>query len=164
VAQEGRSGTGKKLYRLSTWVIDWDALSKGGGWEAMLDGDFYTADKGLPNGPSTLRMFQQTLATSGALCDRIEFVASFSKDVNGIINAKEALIFDLTGGISGADVIFTPVPPGIPRGQASLRLLVEDKALSKKLRYTITSDFLAQAMLFLQLHKMPDSQGLAYRF
>jgi hypothetical protein len=128
----------------------------------MLDGDFYTADKGLSNWPNIPRINQQALTTMGALCDRIEFVAPFSDDV--MVNAKEALIFDLTGGINKADVVFTPVPSGIPRGQASLRLLVKDRALTKRFRYTLTSDFLTQAMTFLRLQQMADRQGLAYKF
>ncbi len=50
----------------------------------------------------------------GALYDRIEFVAPYSDDV--MVNAKEALIFDLTGVINKVDVVFTPVPSGILRG------------------------------------------------
>ncbi|KAN0089070.1 HET domain containing protein [Hyaloscypha variabilis] len=156
-------GTGKKLSGLSTWVIDWDALSKGWGWrEMVLDRDIYTADKSLFNGPNTPRINQKILTTLGALCDRIEFVAPFSDNTK--VNAKEALIFDLTGGLNKKEILFTLVPPGIPRGQASLRLLVQDISVSERLRYTLTSDFVTQAMVFLVLHQLADRQGLAFQF
>ncbi len=102
------------------------------------------------------------LTTLGALCGRIEFIAPFSDDP--IVNAKEAWIFDLTGGLNKAEVLFTPVPPGIPRGQASLRLLIKDMAVSETLRYTVSSEFLTQAFVFLELQDKRDEQGLAYEF
>ena len=97
------------------------------------------------------------------ICDVIEFLAPFSNGLGS--NAKEAFRFDLTGGKPGGKVLYTSVPLGIPRGQASLRLCLEDKDLLHKTRFTPDPGFMDLVTLFIALLKRedPGAEDFAYQ-
>lgn len=97
------------------------------------------------------------------LCDVVESLAPFSD--NWGWNAKEAFRFDLAGGRSGGEVLHTTVPPGIPRGQASLRVCLQDKDLLRKVRFAPDSGYMDRVNLFMGLlqQKDPDVESFAYR-
>jgi hypothetical protein len=86
-------------------------------------------------------------------------LATFSPDVNS--NAKEAFKFDLTGGLPEEEVLYTSIPPGIPRGQASLRLCIEDMDLSEYRRYVMNASFVDLAMAYCVLLQSGDAKDLA---
>ena len=146
-----------RMPAIPTWVVDWDALSKLV-CSASVTGDLYKADFGMLKLSKSTIINDQILTISGTLCYEIQILAPFSLDIN--TNAKEAFKFDLTGGLPEEEVLYTSIPPGIPRGQASLRLCIEDMNLSEYRRVMNTS-FVDLAMAYCVLLQSGDAKGLA---
>ncbi|KAN0115561.1 HET domain containing protein [Hyaloscypha variabilis] len=146
-----------RMPSLPTWIVDWHARPRSSG---SFDLEHYSANSGFPELSNRTKINQQVLTISGILCDEIEFLAPFSDDFN--LNSIEAFKFDLTGGLPSQEVLHTLIPPGIPRGQASLRLCLEDMDLSEKSRYVINSSYLDLTLFYLQSFQIVDPQGLAY--
>lgn len=68
---------------------------------------------------------------------------------------EEVIKWDLTGGSPNGEVLHTLIPPGILRGQASLRMCLGEKDLHKDHRFILNSGFLNLAFTYLSLPANP---------
>jgi Heterokaryon incompatibility protein (HET) len=158
-------GFGDRMSTLPTWVVDWNALCKEGlgSFTEAVGGDAYNADSGMPDLSARTKIDGDILTIFGTIYDEIEILAPFPGEIGS--NAREAFKFDLTGGLPNQGVLHTMIPPGIPRGQASLRLCLDDKDLIEKRRFVINSSFFGLAQFYLVMLQLGEGpQGLAFTY
>jgi hypothetical protein len=148
---------------LPTWVIDWDSLSKNvqGCFRGRIDGNFYNADAGIPESPNSKDGMWLAFTNHGILFQTINSVAPVSSRSNDDSDwIHNQIKFDLSGAMFNGVVLSTPVPPGIPRGQASLRLTMGDVDPLQKRRWTSSTSLIDTGVAFLSLLKDDESQSL----
>ncbi len=141
-----------RMTALPTWVIDWDSVSKKLCWEYALFGFLYKTVAGVDNALHRPKINGQVLIIFGAILDKIEFLSPFSDDYQK--NAEDAFRFDVTGGRPSSQIIYAPLPNGIPRGQASLRVFLDDMDIAIDQRYatsTMNSHLVNVCLYFLRL-------------
>jgi Heterokaryon incompatibility protein (HET) len=153
----------ERMPTLPTWSVDWTTVQKEFHSSAAVcssvRGEKYNAKSGLPDLSRHTKIYGQTLSIFGVLCDEIEFLAPFTGTIE---SSRDVFKFDITGGLPNEEVLYTLVPPGIPRGQASLRLIFEDKDLNFNRRFVMNSSLLALAMEFASLLTALNLQGLEF--
>ena len=150
-----------RMSSLPTWIVDWDALTKTKSREPymQLDLQLYNASLGMPDLSQRTKFDRQILSISGILCDEIGLLGPLPVGDN-IESVKAGFQFDLTLGLPGAEILRTLIPPGIPRGQGSLRLCLRDTALNDGgHRFAFDYTFLSLGLAFLGLLGDFDAAG-----
>jgi hypothetical protein len=141
----GRRYLNNRMLSLPTWIVDWDALSKTKSREPYIQMQLqlYNVSSGMPDLSQRTKIDGQILSISGILCDEIGLLGPLPTGDN-IESVKAGFEFDLTLGQPGAEILRTLIPPGIPRGQGSLRLCLRDTALNDGgRRFVYNYDFLS---------------------
>jgi hypothetical protein len=150
------------IIRVPTWVIDWDSLSKNGqGFRHRIDGNFYNADAGIPESFNSKCRVPLVFVKHGILCQTINSVDEVPSGINDNFHwIKNQIKFDLSGGMFNGIALSARVPPGIPRGQASLRLIMEDRHPLQNRRWTSSTSLTDTGLAFLNLLRDDESQTL----
>jgi hypothetical protein len=132
---------------LPTWVVDWDSRSKENGWRISLRGNLYNAAVAMNDLLHQVEINGSSLLLHGTIFDEVHLLAPCSDD--GSLNSANAFQFDVTGGQLNGEVLRSSIPPGFPRGEASLRLCIGDRDLHNGKRYVVSSTYLDMSRSFL---------------
>jgi Heterokaryon incompatibility protein (HET) len=135
----------KRIPALPSWVVDWDSRSKEYDWGVSLDGDLYNAAGTMNSLGRQAEINGLSLLVQGAIFDETFLLATTCSD-GILVNAAKTFQFDITGGQPHGDIEHGLVPPGYPRGQASLRLSLSDKMPGSGQRFAISSTYLTLAL------------------
>jgi hypothetical protein len=136
-----------RMSALPTWVIDWDAPNKGCGWINPSQTNLYDAAAAIYNASNSIEIKGDVLTLSGTIFDEVNCLAPLQDSIES--KNAAAFQFDITGGESSGEVLYDSIPPGIPRGQASLRLYLGDRELSGEGPFTVNSTYLDLSMRFI---------------
>jgi hypothetical protein len=136
-----------RMSTLPTWVIDWDALSKWFGWPNPSQNQLYDAAVAIYNASNSIEIKGDVLTLSGTIFDEVHCLAPLIDSIHG--NAVAGFQFDIIGGESSGEALYDSIPPGIPRGQPSLRFRLGDRELSGGRPFAVNSTYLDLSTSFI---------------
>ena len=126
-----------RIPRLPTWIVDWESSSRGYGWGIALGDSNYNAAATMNDALYRTEVNGSVLTLSGTIFDEVQLLAPCSGDTK--LGATDGFQFDITGGQPNGVPLYSPVPPGFARGQASLRLCLIDNELRGRHRFVVSS-------------------------
>jgi hypothetical protein len=142
-----------RMTGLPTWVIDWDSFSKREKETAdstaapAMSSKLYNAAAGIYSPLYSIEIKGPILTIPGVLFDTVQLLAPVytdsEVDATAVFHlATEVFRFDITGGNSTGEILYSLVPPGTPRGQASLRLASDDIETTTGQRIAVDLNYL----------------------
>jgi hypothetical protein len=146
-----------RMPTLPTWAVDWDSRSKGNSWSTSLSGKPYNAGTTMHNQLHQAEINGSSLNLAGTIFDEVHVLAPYFEDsrrneVNGLqFHAEDSFRFDITGGKSEGEILYDSIPPGIRRGQASLRLFLDDMEVKSEQRCLASSIYIDLSVPFYEL-------------
>ena len=139
-----------RMPRLPTWIVDWESGSRGHGWRIALGGTLYYAAATMNDALYQTEVTGSSLILTRIIFDEVQLLASCSDDTK--LDATNGFQFDITGGKPNGEPLYCPVPPGFARGQASLRLCLNDKELHGSHRFVVSSaNYLDMCEIYVEL-------------